>query len=79
MLKQEFDNLQMNRVEFHADTRNLHSCAAIKKLGATQEGILRKHIVCEDGFVRDTALFSMISSEWQQVKQRLLKRINEIN
>lgn len=53
-----FLSLQMTRVEFFVDSRNERSRAAVKKLGAKEEGIMRKHILLEDGFTRDTVIYS---------------------
>ena len=53
-----------NRVEYKTDVRNARSRAAILKLGAKQEGILRKHMIMADGHVRDSVYFSMIDEEW---------------
>ena len=52
------------RVEFSVDTRNVRSMAALKKLGATQEGVLRKNRTTWTGYVRDTAMFSILREEW---------------
>ena len=78
LLQQAFEEFQLNRVGFYTDARNLHSQAAIKKLGASEEGRLRQHMVLEDGFVRDTLVFSIIKTEWPDVKQRLQQRLTEI-
>jgi RimJ/RimL family protein N-acetyltransferase len=76
LLNHAFEILQMIRVEFLADVRNLRSRAAIKKLGAIEEGILRNHMVLENGFIRDTAIYSIINSDWADVKSQLTNRIN---
>lgn len=52
------------KVEFRVDTRNARSMAAVLKLGAQQEGILRKNRVTWTGFRRDTAVFGLLSDEW---------------
>lgn len=52
------------RVEFTVDTRNARSMAALRKLGAVQEGVMRKNRVTWTGYVRDTALFSILAEEW---------------
>jgi RimJ/RimL family protein N-acetyltransferase len=44
-------------------------------MGATSEGVLRKHMIMPDGFVRDTAMFSVIKSEWPTVRAGLEKRL----
>lgn len=75
LLKNVFENMQINRVEFMADVRNERSRAAIKKLGATEEGILRQHMIVENGYVRDSVIFSIIKPDWPQVKSSLEKRL----
>jgi len=52
------------RIEFTVDTRNARSMAAMLKLGAKQEGILRRNRVTWTGHVRDTAMFSILAEEW---------------
>ena len=66
-----FEELGLNRVEFLTGFRNDASRAAIGRLGATQEGVLRSHLVMRDGFVRDSVLFSVTAAEWPAVRQRL--------
>ncbi|MCX5207958.1 GNAT family N-acetyltransferase [Kitasatospora sp. NBC_00240] len=71
MLTHVFEELGLNRVEFLTDFRNSASRAAIARLGATQEGVLRSHMVMRDGFVRDSVLFSITAAEWPESKLRL--------
>ena len=52
------------RVEFMVDNRNVRSHAAVLKLGATEEGVLRNHKITWTGHVRDTAVFSILAAEW---------------
>lgn len=75
ILKQAFENWDMQRIEIGTDARNTHSYHAIKKLGAKQEGILRNHMILHDGAITDTILFSIIASEWQEVKEKLQSRL----
>lgn len=75
MLTFAFETLRVNRVEFMTDSRNTHSQAAIKKLGAVQEGILRKHLVLKDGHVRDSVVFSIIKDEWVSIKPMLVSTL----
>lgn len=65
------------RVQFVTDVRNARSAAAILKLGATQEGILRNHKITWTGHVRDSAIFSITDYDWTGVKQRLEFRLQE--
>lgn len=80
LLTYVFETLDINRVEFFADARNLRSLAALKKLGAYEEGILRQHLILEkDGYIRDSAVFSILKSEWHKIKQKLLHRLSGSN
>lgn len=63
------------RVELIADALNVHSRAAILKLGAVEEGVLRRHKVTFTGRVRDTAVFSVTDQDWPQVRERLDARL----
>ena len=54
---------------------NLRSRAAIARLGATQEGILRSHMIMRNGRMRDSVLFSLTASEWPAAKRRLEARL----
>jgi RimJ/RimL family protein N-acetyltransferase len=76
MLTHAFEQWGFNRVELLTDVLNDSSRNAISRLGAQQEGILRNHMVMRDGRVRDSALYSIIGSEWPAVKQNLLARLN---
>lgn len=75
MLTQAFENWSVNRVELGTDPRNIHSWHAIKKLGATQEGLLRQHMILHDKVVTDTVVFSILAAEWPDIKTRLTQRI----
>ena len=63
MLKRAFD-CGIRRVEFRVDARNTRSQAAMKKLGAVREGVLRADRITWTGHVRDTVLFSILKEEW---------------
>jgi RimJ/RimL family protein N-acetyltransferase len=63
MLTQSFD-CGIRRVEFRVDVRNQRSQAAMKKLGAVREGVLRADRITWTGHVRDTVLFSILKDEW---------------
>ncbi len=77
MFSQAFETWFINRVEMGTDSRNTHSWNAIKKLGATQEGILRQHMILHDNVVTDTVIFSMLATEWPSIKLQLKQRINQ--
>jgi N-acetyltransferase len=70
-----FETLKWNRVEYKTDARNQRSREAILRLGATQEGIFRKHMVLADGHIRDSVYFSITDSEWPEVKAGLERRL----
>ncbi len=71
MLTHAFEVMGCARVELKTDALNAPSRAAIRRLGAVEEGVLRKHLLCETGRWRDTVYFSILDSEWPGVKQRL--------
>jgi RimJ/RimL family protein N-acetyltransferase len=74
MLRHAFETLGLNRVELKTDARNAASRAAIRALGATEEGTLRRHIVTSRGRVRDTVYYSIVSEEWPAVRAHLERR-----
>ena len=63
------------RVQFNVDQRNMRSQAAVRKLGAVQEGVLRDNRVLPTGFVRSTVVFSILAREWPAVKAGLDARL----
>jgi RimJ/RimL family protein N-acetyltransferase len=71
LLRHAFETLGAVRVQLKGDTRNRRSLAAIERIGATFEGVLRKNRILPDGFVRDSAYYSVIREEWLSVKARL--------
>ena len=74
LMSRAFDDLECVRVVWHTDVNNERSQAAIARLGATREGLLRKHKRRTDGSWRDTVLFSMLDTEWPAARERLLNR-----
>jgi len=76
MLTHAFEQWGFNRVELLTDVLNEASRKAITRLGATQDGVLRNHMVMRDGRVRDSVMYSIIREEWPQVKQRLMAKLN---
>lgn len=69
------DDLGWNRVEFKLDARNARSWAAMKKLGAREEGIHHAHMVLPDGHIRDSVWFSVTRENWPTVKAGLDARL----
>jgi len=70
-----FEVLGTNRVAFKTDARNARSRAALERIGAKQEGVLRAHMVMPDGALRDSVYFSVIASEWPDVKRGLEQKL----
>jgi RimJ/RimL family protein N-acetyltransferase len=64
-----------NRVELKTDARNARSRAAMKKMGASEEGILRGHMWMPQGHFRDSVYFSILASEWPSVKTKFEARL----
>ena len=77
LFEHAFETLGANRVQLQTDARNKKSQDAIARIGATQEGILRKHKVYPDGYVRDSVMFSVIAQEWPLVKGQLQKFLTQ--
>lgn len=75
MLTHAFEEWRVVRVCFHADARNDRSRAALERLGAQFEGILRAHRLAADDTPRDSARYSILASEWPAVKLRLTQRL----
>jgi RimJ/RimL family protein N-acetyltransferase len=75
MLRHAFEDCGFGRVKIQTDAINLRSQAAIAKLGAVREGVLRRHKARGDGTFRDTVVFSILAAEWPAVAQRLRDRI----
>lgn len=75
MLRFAFENLQMNRVEFNVDAINTRSRRAIQKLGATEEGVLRRHMITYNGRVRDTVVCSILREEWPHLRETVFAQV----
>jgi RimJ/RimL family protein N-acetyltransferase len=71
MLRHAFERWELNRVELLTDVLNERSRRAIARIGATQEGILRSHMVMRDGRIRDSVIFSVVRHEWPEVRAAL--------
>jgi N-acetyltransferase len=74
-LRYAFDELGASRVAFTTDRRNLRSQAAIERLGAVREGVLRRHVRRPDGYLRDTVYYSILADEWPPIRARLEERL----
>jgi RimJ/RimL family protein N-acetyltransferase len=75
MLTHAFEQLACNRVEFKTDVLNEKSRTALLGIGAHEEGVLREHTFIWDGRKRDTVYYSIIATEWPDVKHRLQQRL----
>lgn len=75
LLNFAFDQLGLIRIEFHTDARNARSRTSLERLGATLEGVLRAHQITRDGSLRDSAVYSIVASEWPQVRAGIADRL----
>ena len=76
LLNHAFETLGAVRVGLRCDARNTRSAAAITKLGAVREGVLRRHKRVQHGFIRDTVQFSILADEWPAVRDQLDARLD---
>jgi len=77
MLEHAFEAWDALRVCFHTDARNQRSRAALERLGAKFEGVLRSHRMAADFIPRDSLRFSILASEWPAIKLRLAQRLRD--
>jgi RimJ/RimL family protein N-acetyltransferase len=75
LLEHAFEQLGYRRVEFKTDAANERARGALLAIGATFEGVFRKHMIVRDGERRDSAWYSVIDDEWPAVKERLAARL----
>ncbi len=75
MMRHAFETLECARVEWKTDVLNTRSRAAIARLGAVQEGVLRSHMTADGGRRRDTVYYSVTAGEWPSVGARLAERL----
>ena len=73
ILDYAFEKLDVQRIEFNADTRNEKSINAMKSIGAEIEGVLRNHTVLPDGYRRDTIVLSILKNDWQNSLKKKLE------
>jgi RimJ/RimL family protein N-acetyltransferase len=71
MLTHAFETLDCRRVELKTSSKNARSRAAMLRIGASEEGTLRQHMINGDGSSRDSVYFSILDGEWPQVKEKL--------
>jgi N-acetyltransferase len=75
LLSHAFETLGAHRVELKTDALNSKSRNAILRIGAKEEGTLRKHVITQSGRIRDTVYYSILDTEWPEVKAALAKRL----
>ena len=71
LLRHAFESLGCVRVQLKTDVRNERSQRAIERLGAVREGVLRKHMILPDGYLRSSVIYSVVDDEWPAVKAHL--------
>lgn len=75
LLAYAFETLGCLRIEFHTDSRNLRSRTSLERLGAHFEGILRAHQITRNGTLRDSAIYSVLATEWPSVRSGIISRL----
>lgn len=73
LLQHAFETLGCVRVQLKTDSRNIVSQRAIERIGAKKEGVLRHHMITPEGTLRDSVFYSILDTEWPEVKERLEK------
>lgn len=76
LLRHAFDHLGAIRVQLKTDSRNVVSQRAIERLGAVREGVLRKQMIVQNGYQRDTVMYSITDDEWPAVKAHLEAKLD---
>jgi RimJ/RimL family protein N-acetyltransferase len=76
LMRHAFETLGCMRVELKTDSLNEKSRAAILRIGAKEEGIFRNHMIMSSGRVRHTVYFSVVNSEWPEIRLRLERKLN---
>ena len=76
LFQHAFETLGCIRVQLKTDSRNVRSQKAIERIGAAKEGILRNHMILPDGYYRHSVYYSVLDTEWQDVKKRLEEMMN---
>lgn len=76
LLQHAFETLGCIRVQLKTDLRNERSQKAIERLGAVREGVLRNHMILPDGRIRHSVFYSILDTEWPDVKKRLEEMLN---
>jgi RimJ/RimL family protein N-acetyltransferase len=75
LLTFSFETMDANRVQLKTQHNNLRSRKAIEKIGGVYEGVIRQHILKDDGSFRSSAYFSILKEEWEEKKERLQQKL----
>ena len=75
LLRNAFEEMKCIRVQFKTDSRNLRSQRAIERIGAAREGALRNHMILPDGTIRHSVYYSILDSEWPEIKPLLESKL----
>lgn len=78
LMERAFSVLGAGRVQFKVDARNARSRAAMRKLGAAEEGTLRQYQRRADGSARDSVMYSVLAEEWPTVRANLIDRVSAV-
>ncbi len=78
LLSHAFETLGCIRVEFKTDSTNGRSRSALARIGAKEEGVFRNHMIVPGGRIRHSVYFSIIDSEWKEVKRDLEKKLAKV-
>jgi len=78
LLSHAFETLGCIRVEFKTDSANTRSRNALARIGAKEEGVFRNHMIVPGGRLRHSVYFSIIDSEWREVKRELEKKLAKV-
>ena len=76
LFRHAFETLKCIRLQLKTDSLNTRSQAAIERIGAKKEGILRNHMVLPDGRIRDSVFYSILDTEWPDAKKKIEEMMN---
>lgn len=76
LFRHAFETLGCIRLQLKTDSRNERSQKAIERIGAVKEGVLRNHMILPDGYFRHSVYYSILDTEWPDVKKRLEEMMN---
>ena len=79
LMRHAFETFRCIRVQLKTDLRNERSQKAIERIGAKKEGVLRNHLILPDGRIRDSVFYSILDTEWPEVKKRLEEMMMRLN